>query len=186
MVYRPTEGPELPGVYLNLHGGGFVLGDWQPDDPYCRYLADAAGCVVVNLDYLLAPEHPFPAAVHQTAAVLEWLAEHASQLGADASRIVVGGHSAGGNLAAAACLLAARRGGPRLRGLLVDYAPLDLATPPSSEARRRRDRRRRGPGVREHGRALQRLVPAGPPTTPRTSWPHRCSPRTSRACRRRW
>ena len=94
----------MPGVFVNLHGGGFVLGDWQDDDPYCRYLADAAGCVVVNVDYLLAPEHKFPAAVHQTAALLAWLTDNASTIGADGSRIAVGGHSAGGNLSAAACL----------------------------------------------------------------------------------
>jgi len=133
MVYRPVGAADGPGLYVNLHGGGFVLGDWQSDDPYCRYLADEAGVVVVNLDYVLAPEHPFPAAVHQTAALLDWLAAHAALIGADGSRIAVGGHSAGGNLSAAACLLTARRGGPRLRGLLVDYAPLDLATPPESK-----------------------------------------------------
>ncbi|GEK23610.1 alpha/beta hydrolase [Cellulomonas xylanilytica] len=130
MVYRPAAGPATPGVFVNLHGGGFVLGDWQDDDPYCRYLADAAGCVVVNLDYVLAPEHRFPAAVHQTAALLAWLATDAATIGADGSRVAVGGHSAGGNLAAAACLLAARGDAPQVRGLVVDYAPLDLATPP--------------------------------------------------------
>lgn len=133
MVYRPAGGPTAPGVFVNLHGGGFVLGDWRSDDPYCRYLADAAGCVVVNLDYLLAPEHPFPAAVHQTADLLAWLADDAAAIGGDGSRVAVGGHSAGGNLSAAACLLTARRQGPRVRGLVVDYAPLDLATPPDQK-----------------------------------------------------
>lgn len=133
MVYRPAGGPDLPGVFVNLHGGGFVLGDWEGDDPYCRYLADAAGCVVVNVDYLLAPEHKFPAAVHQTASLLAWLRADASTIGADGSRIAVGGHSAGGNLSAAACLLAARRGAPQVQGLIVDYAPLDLATPPGAK-----------------------------------------------------
>ena len=120
-------------MFVNLHGGGFVLGDWQDDDPYCRYLADTAGCLVVNVDYLLAPEHKFPAAVHQTAALLSWLTDNASTIGADGSRIAVGGHSAGGNLSAAACLLAARHGTPPVRGLIVDYAPLDLATPPGAK-----------------------------------------------------
>lgn len=133
MVYRPTGVPAPRGLYVNLHGGGFVLGDWQGDDPYCRYLAETAGCVVVNLDYLLAPEHPFPAAVHQTYDLLAWLAADAHLIGADGSRLVVGGHSAGGNLAAAASLLAARRGSPLLRGLVVDYAPLDLAASPGSK-----------------------------------------------------
>ena len=158
MVYRPAGGPDVPGVFVNLHGGGFVLGDWQDDDPYCRYLADAAGCVVVNVDYLLAPEHKFPAAVHQTAALLAWLTADASTIGADGSRIAVGGHSAGGNLSAAACLVAARHGDPQVRGLIVDYAPLDLATPPSAKLADAGSPRRFR--ARERGRSLQRLVPA--------------------------
>ncbi|QCB93555.1 alpha/beta hydrolase [Cellulomonas shaoxiangyii] len=133
MVYRPSGGPDRPGVFVNLHGGGFVLGDWEGDDPYCRHLADTAGCTVVNVDYLLAPEHPFPAAVHQVTDLLAWLGAGASVFGADGTRLAVGGHSAGGNLAAAACLLAARRGQPGPRGLVVDYAPLDLATAPAGK-----------------------------------------------------
>ncbi|WP_087508263.1 alpha/beta hydrolase [Cellulomonas iranensis] len=132
-VYRPSGVTTTPGVFVNLHGGGFVLGDGGGDDPYCRFLADAAGCVVVNLDYPLAPEHPYPAAVHHVAHVLAWLATHGTVLGVDGGRVAVGGHSAGGNLAAAACLLGARRGGPRPVGLVVDYAPLDLARPPAEK-----------------------------------------------------
>ncbi len=134
MVYRPPQAAAAPGVFVNLHGGGFVMGDWQSDDPFCRLLADAAGCAVVNLDYVLAPEHPFPGAVEQTYALLAWLAEHGAAIGVDPARVAVGGHSAGGNIAAAACLLAARRGGPRLCGQVIDYAPLDLATPPHEKS----------------------------------------------------
>ena len=133
MVYRPADGPAVPGVLVNLHGGGFVLGGWQDDDPYCRFLADASGCAVVNVDYPLAPEHPYPAAVHHTYDLLAWLAEHGDVVGVDGSRLAVGGHSAGGNLAAAAALLARRSGGPLLRGVVVDYAPLDLQTPPADK-----------------------------------------------------
>ena len=133
MVYRPSGGPAVPGVFVNLHGGGFVLGDWRADDPYCRFLADAAGCAVVNVDYVLAPEHPFPAAVHQTYDLLARLAEHGADLALDTSRLAVGGHSAGGNLAAASALLARRRGGPLLRGVVVDYAPLDLSVRPDAK-----------------------------------------------------
>lgn len=133
MVYRPAHGPAVPGVFVNLHGGGFVLADWQGDDPYCRLLADTAGCVVVNVDYPVAPEQPFPAAVHHTYALLAWIAAHGPALGADGTRLAVGGHSAGGNLAAALALLARRRGGPDLRGVVVDYAPLDLSTAPGAK-----------------------------------------------------
>lgn len=133
MVYRPAGVDEAPGVFVNLHGGGFVLGDWAADDPYCRLLADRAGCAVINVDYILAPEHPFPAAVRQTYALVSWLAEEAARLGLDGTRLAVGGHSAGGNLAAAICLLARDRGGPMLRGQLLDYPPLDLATAPGDK-----------------------------------------------------
>jgi acetyl esterase len=133
MLYRPAGGPTVPGLFVNLHGGGFVLGDWRGDDPYCRFLADAAGCAVVNVDYVLAPEHPYPAAVHKTYDLLAWLAEHGAYLGLDVGRMAVGGHSAGGNLAAAAALLARRRGGPALRGVVVDYAPLDLSVRPDAK-----------------------------------------------------
>ena len=127
MLYRPAGGSTLPGLFVNLHGGGFVLGDWRGDDPYCRFLADTAGCAVLNVDYLLAPEHPFPAAVHQVDDLLAWLHAHGDDLAVDTSRLAVGGHSAGGNLAAASALLARRRGWPVLRGVVVDYAPLDLS-----------------------------------------------------------
>lgn len=133
MLYRPSAPTGVPGVFVNLHGGGFVMGDWESDDPFCRLLADTAGCAVVNLDYLLAPEHKFPAAIEQTYALLVWLAEHGAALGVDGSRLAVGGHSAGGNISAATCLLAKERGGPALRGQVIDYAPLDLATPPGEK-----------------------------------------------------
>ena len=149
-LYRPESGPEPPGVFVSLHGGGFVLGDPSVDDRYCRYLANRTGCAVVNLDYLLAPEHPFPAAVEQVYAVLDWLATRGAD-GVDGSRLAVGGHSAGGNLSAAACLLARERGGPALRGQVIDYAPLDLLTPPS---------RKTAPGLPDDDARLEAQVGA--------------------------
>jgi acetyl esterase len=125
----PSQEP-LP-VYLNLHGGGFVAGVPEHDDSYCRRLAHNLGCLVVNLDYVLAPEHPFPAGLQQSFAVLEWLAEQAVTLGIDPQRIAVGGHSAGGNLATGVASLA--RGHQRLRVVhqLIDYAALDASQDPA-------------------------------------------------------
>ena len=97
-VYRPhAEGP-LPTV-LFLHGGGFVIGDLDTHDLACRTVAEHSRAVVVSLDYRLAPEHPFPAAVEDTLAAAEWLVEHTAELGGD-HRTGVAGDSAGGNLAA--------------------------------------------------------------------------------------
>ncbi len=126
--HTPSSEP-LP-VYLNLHGGGFVAGVPEHDDSYCRRLAHNLGCLVVNVDYVLAPEHPFPAGLRQSFAVLEWLAEQAATLGIDPQRIAVGGHSAGGNLATGVANLA--RGHQRLRVVhqLIDYAALDLSQAP--------------------------------------------------------
>lgn len=125
----PSQEP-LP-VYLNLHGGGFVAGVPEHDDSYCRRLAHNLGCLVVNLDYVLAPEYPFPAGLRQSFAVLEWLAEQAATLGIDPQRIAVGGHSAGGNLATGVANLA--RGHQRLRVVhqLIDYAALDSSEDPA-------------------------------------------------------
>ncbi len=132
LFYWPNAQSSKPlPVYLNLHGGGFVAGVPEHDDSYCRRLAHNLGCLVVNLDYVLAPEHPFPAGLRQSFAVLEWLAEQAATLGIDPQRIAVGGHSAGGNLATGVASLA--RGHQRLRVVhqLIDYAVLDLAQDPA-------------------------------------------------------
>ena len=99
-VYSPPEavaGP--PPVYVNLHGGGFVIRHPEADDHICRYLAAAVGCVVVNVDYDVAPQRPFPAASIQAYDVVQWVADHAAEQGWDGSRLAVGGQSAGGNLA---------------------------------------------------------------------------------------
>jgi acetyl esterase len=97
-------------VLLYLHGGGFVIGSLETHDSLCRQLALRSGGAVVALDYRLAPEHPFPAAVDDTWAALEWLAAHAGSLGLNAARLAIGGDSAGGTLAAVAAIHARDRG----------------------------------------------------------------------------
>ncbi|WDF50974.1 alpha/beta hydrolase [Paenibacillus sp. KACC 21273] len=121
-------------VFVNFHGGGFVMGDPKMDDPWCSVIADRAECIVINVDYVLAPEHKFPAPVYQSYEVVKWIAEHAEELRIDATRIAVGGHSAGGNLAAAICLLNKERGDElNIVYQVLDYAPLDLATDPEQK-----------------------------------------------------
>jgi acetyl esterase len=126
-VYGPPAGTPSPGVYVNVHGGGFVVGHPEQDDPWCRYLAAHAAVVVINTDYVLAPGHRFPAAAHQIYDVVCWAAENDGDW--DGRRLCVGGQSAGGNLSAAAARLALQHHGPRIALQVLHYAPLDLVTP---------------------------------------------------------
>ncbi|UOG72948.1 alpha/beta hydrolase [Hymenobacter tibetensis] len=120
-----ANGP-LP-VYVNFHGGGFVLGFPKLDDLLCQYLAHQAQCLVVNVDYTLAPEHPFPAAIYQCYEVVKWVHEQAAILGYDASRLAIGGHSAGGSIAAGVALLVKERQEFALALQILDYPSLNLA-----------------------------------------------------------
>lgn len=126
-VYHPPAGTANPPVYVNVHGGGFVVGHPEQDDPWCRYLAANAGVVVINPDYVLAPRHRFPAAPHQVYDVVCWAASPDRDW--DGGRLCVGGQSAGGSLSAAAARLALENGGPRIALQVLHYAPLDLVTP---------------------------------------------------------
>jgi acetyl esterase len=107
-IYTPA-GPGPFPVLVWFHGGGWVVGDLESADPTARHLAVGAGCVVVSVDYRLAPETKFPGAADDCYAATVWAAQNAAQLNGDASRIAVGGDSAGGNLAAAVSLMARDR-----------------------------------------------------------------------------
>ncbi|MQA83338.1 MAG: alpha/beta hydrolase fold domain-containing protein [Streptosporangiales bacterium] len=123
-VYVPVEAAEaLPGC-VYFHGGGWVIGGLDEADRTCRNLAKLAGCVVISVDYRLAPEHRFPAAVDDSAAVTQHVAAHPEAYGVDPNRIAVGGESAGGNLAAVVAQLA-RSHGPSLRHQLLIYPVVD-------------------------------------------------------------
>jgi acetyl esterase len=116
-LYAPSR-ERLP-VLLYLHGGGFVLGGLETHDSLCRQLALRSGGAVIAVDYRLAPEHRFPTAQDDAWAALRWLAVHASELGLDASRLAVGGDSAGGTLAAVTAIRARDGGVPLALQLLV-------------------------------------------------------------------
>ena len=123
-IYTPVGTAPFP-VLVYFHGGGWVIGNLDTHDGICRSLANRVGCLVVSVDYRLAPEHTFPAAPEDCYAATRWLAEHAGSLGGDKGRIAVGGDSAGGNLAAVVALMARDRGGPKLAFQLLVYPATD-------------------------------------------------------------
>ena len=127
-LYWPApSGSGRPAVYVNAHGGGYIIARPEQDDPWCRFLASRAGVVVVNVDYSVAPQARFPVPVEQVYDVLQWAATPEREW--DGSRLCVGGQSAGGAIAAGAARLALDNGGPALRLQVLNYPPLDLVTP---------------------------------------------------------
>ena len=124
-VYRPEKNQTLPALIF-FHGGGFVICNLDTHDRQCRALANASGCAVISVDYRLAPEHKYPAAVDDAYAATKYIAQHAAEFGVDPNRIAVGGDSAGGNLATVVSLLSRDRGGPRLKFQLLIYPLVDF------------------------------------------------------------
>lgn len=123
-LYRPSASGPAP-VIIFLHGGGWVAGGLDTHDALSRRLASATGCVVVSVDYRLAPEHPFPAGLDDVAAVLEWTHASIGDWSGDPKRIALAGTSAGGNLAAAAALRARDSGGPEVALQVLLYPVVD-------------------------------------------------------------
>ncbi len=119
-IYTPAGREPFP-ILVYFHGGGFVVGSVDSHDKLCRAIANAGGCIVASVDYRLAPEHKFPAAVEDAYAATRWVADNAAALGADPDCISVGGDSAGGNLATVTALRARDVGGPRLCHQLLLY-----------------------------------------------------------------
>jgi len=126
-IYTPEGAGPFP-VLVYFHGGGWTIGNLETHDGVCRHLCNAVGCVVVSVDYRLAPECPYPAAADDAYAATRWVAANARALGGDANRIAVGGDSAGGNLAAVVSLMARDRGGPPLVFQLLVYPVTDAPT----------------------------------------------------------
>jgi len=129
-LYAPLTLRESQGVSPGLvffHGGGWVIGDLDSHDVVCRKLADEGQLRVIAVDYRLAPEHKFPAAVMDAIAATQWIAANAKALGIDAARLLVGGDSAGGNLAAVVAIAARDGGGPALAGQVLIYPATDFA-----------------------------------------------------------
>ena len=138
-VYRPaaarsaTAGAAALPVVVNFHGGGWVSGNAYQSEWWCSGIAAHAGVVVVSVDYRLAPDFPFPTAVHDCYAATEWVVANAAKLGVDARRLAVMGDSAGGNLATEVCLQARDRQGPPIRLQVLIYPAVDFVDEYPSE-----------------------------------------------------
>jgi len=136
-VYTPLRLREANGLapcLVFFHGGGWVIGNLDSHDVVCRKLADEGQLIVVSVDYRLAPEHKFLAAVDDAIAATKWIADNAKQLGIDASRLSVGGDSAGGNLAAVVAISARDGNGPAIAGQVLIYPAIDFALTHSSHS----------------------------------------------------
>jgi acetyl esterase len=125
-IYTPAMDGPLP-IFIYLHGGGWVIGNIESSDGLCRALCNASRCIVISVDYRLAPENPFPAAVEDSYHAVLWVSKNALSFGGDESRIAVGGDSAGGNLAAVVTQIARDRGRPALKYQLLIYPVTDAA-----------------------------------------------------------
>jgi acetyl esterase len=124
---KPRQNNGLAPCLVFYHGGGWVIGDLDSHDVVCRKLADEGELIVISVDYRLAPEHKFPAAVDDAIEAAKWIAANAKRLGIDASRLMVGGDSAGGSLAAVVATAARDGNGPAIAGQLLIYPATDFA-----------------------------------------------------------
>jgi acetyl esterase len=134
---RPLAAGEVLPLVLQFHGGGFIAGDLDTHDAISRYYSKHADAIVIAVDYRMAPEHKFPAAVDDAYAAFVWAVENATPLHGDAGRVALSGDSAGGNLSAVVCQLAKARGGPHIAFQALIYPTVDFDL--SSEYASRRD-----------------------------------------------
>jgi acetyl esterase len=129
----PDEMKNPDVLILNMHGGGFIRGRTPNDELFCRRMNHALSCKILDLDYKIAPDYPFPAAVHEAYRTLRWVYENASVLEIDPNRIVLMGHSAGGNLCIGAIMHSLELGTEIPELLVCEYPPLDVYTDPGEK-----------------------------------------------------
>lgn len=127
LAYNMEKSEKLP-LFINIHGGGFVIGHAEMDDPYLMNVANKANVKILNIDYSLSPDAVFPKALNECYGVIKYAKEHAGEFGIDPDNIALGGHSAGGNFSAAICLKDAEAKALGIKCLILDYPPLDVYT----------------------------------------------------------
>jgi len=132
-VIRQKGRTGMVPLYINIHGGGFVRYHFPKDILFSSRLACEADCMVIDVDYKLAPEYPYPIAVNECYDIVKWAIEHAEELQIDPTRVVVGGHSSGATLTAALALKANQTKEFQIRMQILDYPPLDVYTDPADK-----------------------------------------------------
>lgn len=136
LAYNLENRERLP-LFVNIHGGGFIMGSPEMDDPYMMNVALGANVKILSVDYSLAPEAMFPKGLDECYAVIKYAQNNSEEFGIDSQNIAVGGHSAGGNFSAAICLKNAQTGELNLKCAILDYPPLDIYTDPYLKPRGR-------------------------------------------------
>lgn len=129
-IITPKEEKQIYPLYINMHGGGFVIGHGKKDELMCNKIAALVGCKVINIDFKLAPEYPYPTVFNESYGIVKWVFQNADKLNIDKSKIVLGGQSAGGNLTTAIALRANKTKDFKLKKIIMDYAGYDFATDP--------------------------------------------------------
>lgn len=135
-ISRISEGREYNGkrpVIVNLHGGGFIRERTPNDELFCRRMTHAVGCMVVDVDYKIAPDYPYPTALYESYDAVKWVRDNAQELNVSADRIILTGHSAGGNLICGINMLMAADDESGIFANVIEYPPLDLYTDPDDK-----------------------------------------------------
>lgn len=128
-----TSGHENAPLFVDLHGGGFIAGRPENDDVFCHYVREKLDINVISIDYRLAPEYPCPSDKEDVYDAIRYVCCHPEEYGVDPDRVVVGGHSAGGNIAAVVSMMAKESEDFTICGQILDYPPMDLATAPEDK-----------------------------------------------------
>lgn len=132
-IITPKENKDIYPLYINIHGGGFVRPYAIRDTIFCSKIAAEVGCKVIDIDYKLAPEHPFPEGLNECYAIVKWAFENAKELNIDTENVILGGHSAGGNFTAAIAVMANKSKDFKLKYQIIDYPFLDAVTDPENK-----------------------------------------------------